>query len=76
MLIQASLLWIFESLFGCHHQHLSRVFTIRRRTYQVCVECGREFEYSWEMMHSMRTSVTDNAYVPLDTVRQAEVSAI
>ena len=47
MLMKTSLLWIFESLFGCHHQRLSRVFTIRRRTYQVCVECGREFEYSW-----------------------------
>ncbi len=55
-LMNTSLLWVFESLFGCHHQQLSRVFTIRRRTYQVCVECGREFEYSWERMHSMRSS--------------------
>jgi hypothetical protein len=57
-----SLLWKFESLFGCHHQQLSRVSTIGRRTYQVCVECRREFEYSWKLMHSMRSSVADNAY--------------
>ena len=41
------LLWIFQFAFGCHHRQLSRVFTIKKRTYQVCVECGREFEYSW-----------------------------
>jgi hypothetical protein len=29
-----SVLWIFESLFGCHHQQLSRVFIIGRRTYR------------------------------------------
>lgn len=74
--MKTSLLWIFESLFGCHHQQLSRAFTIRRRTYQVCIECGREFEYSWALMHSMRSSVADNAYPPLNTVRQPEVSAI
>jgi hypothetical protein len=43
-LVKTSLLWIYEYLFGCHHRHLSRVFTIRRRTYQTCVECGREFD--------------------------------
>ena len=68
--MQISLLRIFESLFGCHHQQLSRVFTIGRRTYQVCVECGREFEYSWKLMHSMRSRVDNNAYAPLNTVRQ------
>ena len=37
-------------LFGCHHKALSRVFTIRHRTYQVCCECGTEFEYSLKTM--------------------------
>jgi hypothetical protein len=73
--MKTSLLWIFEALFGCHHQQLSRVFTIRRRTYQVCFKCGREFEYSWELMRSMRSSVSDNAYPPLSTVRQVGASA-
>ena len=66
----------FEFLFGCYHKQLSRVFTIRRRTYQVCVECGREFEYSWELMRCKRWSVSDNPYVPLNAARQAEASAI
>jgi hypothetical protein len=52
------------------------VFTIKKRTYQVCFEWGREFEYSWELMHSMRSSAADNAYAPLNTVKQADVSAI
>ncbi len=39
------LLWIFQLTFGhCHHRHLSRVFTIKHRTYKVCFDCGREFD--------------------------------
>jgi hypothetical protein len=26
------LLWILQFAFGCHHGHLSRVFTIKKRT--------------------------------------------
>lgn len=73
--METSLLGLFESLFGCHHRHLSRVFTIKKRTYRVCIECGREFEYSWTLMYSMRSSDANNAYAPLNTVRQAETSA-
>jgi hypothetical protein len=35
---------LFEFIFGCRHHHLSRAFTIKRRTYQVCFDCGREFD--------------------------------
>ncbi len=70
------LLQVYQFAFGCHHSQLSRVFTIKKRTYQVCVECGREFEYSWELMYSMQSSVADNACLPLNTVRPAEVPAI
>jgi hypothetical protein len=39
------LLWIFQLTFGhCHHRHLSRLFTIKHRTYKVCFDCGREFD--------------------------------
>jgi len=38
------LLGIFQFVFGCRHRHLSRVFTIKRRTYKVCFDCGREFD--------------------------------
>lgn len=42
---------VFAWLFGCHHYNISRVFTIQGRTYQVCWDCGAEFDYSWERMH-------------------------
>jgi hypothetical protein len=35
--------WILRFAFGCHHRHLSRVFTINKRTYRVCFDCGGEF---------------------------------
>jgi len=38
------LLAVFQFIFGCRHRHLSRVFTIKHRTYQVCFDCGREFD--------------------------------
>jgi hypothetical protein len=38
------LLWFFQFAFGCRHRHLSRIFTIKRRTYKVCFDCGREFD--------------------------------
>jgi hypothetical protein len=41
---------ILDFLFGCHHSHLSRVFTIHRRTYRVCCDCGAKFKYSLASM--------------------------
>jgi hypothetical protein len=38
------LLAVFHFVFGCRHRHLSRVFTIKRRTYQICFDCGRDFD--------------------------------
>jgi hypothetical protein len=35
---------ILQFVFGCRHRHLSRVFTIKHRTYRVCFDCAREFE--------------------------------
>ncbi len=60
---------IFRFAFGCQHSQLSRVFTIKKRTYQVCFECGKEFEYSWEQMHSLRWNVPDPVYAPLNGAR-------
>jgi hypothetical protein len=37
-------LGIFHFIFGCRHRHMSRVFTIKHRTYRVCFDCGREFD--------------------------------
>jgi hypothetical protein len=52
-------------LFGCHHSNLSRVFTIRRRTYRVCCDCGTEFDYSLNKMAIERQSTQAPArYLP------------
>lgn len=67
--------WIFQFVFGCHHRTLSRVFTIKKRTYQVCFDCAREFEYSWALMHSLPAGVADVAVAPLNRAQCAEVSA-
>ena len=47
---------LLDFLFGCHHSNLSRVFTIRRRTYRVCCDCGAEFVYSLQRMAIERQS--------------------
>jgi hypothetical protein len=44
------MLALFDFLFGCHHRKLSRVFTIGRRTYRVCCDCGATFNYSLDAM--------------------------
>jgi len=36
--------WILQFAIGCRHRHLSRVFTIKRRTYRVCFDCAKEFD--------------------------------
>ena len=46
----ASLITILEFLFGCHHVHLSRVFTLKGKSYKVCCSCGASFSYSLETM--------------------------
>jgi hypothetical protein len=71
-----TLLRIVESLLGWHRHQLSRAFTIRKRTYQVCLECGQEFEYSWALMHPIPSSVATRPYAPLDSARHADASAI
>ena len=70
------LLWVFQFAFGCHHRQLRRVLTIKKRTYQVCLECGQEFGYSWALMHSLPSSVTDPSYEPLNSTKHAEVPVI
>ena len=48
------LVFILDFLFSCHYGHLSRVFTIDRRTYKVCFDCGAKFDYSLESMRIER----------------------
>ena len=46
----AIFLAILDFLFGCHHVHLSRVFTLQGETYRVCCDCGAKFAYSLKTM--------------------------
>ncbi len=46
----ARLMTVLDFIFGCHHRHLSRVFTIDRRIYRVCCDCGAKFTYSFDCM--------------------------
>ena len=48
-------------IFGCHHGNLSRVFTIDRRTYRVCCDCGAKFAYSLASMSMERRLKVFNA---------------
>lgn len=50
----AILLAMLDFIFGCHHVHLSRVFTLQGETYQVCCDCGAKFAYSLETMSIVR----------------------
>ena len=45
-----ALMTLFDFLFGCHHVHLSRVFTLGGETYRVCCDCGAKYAYSLEGM--------------------------
>jgi hypothetical protein len=55
----------FQFTFGCRHGQRSRVFTIKERTYQVCLECGQELDYSWAQMHPLQSRVAGNPYASL-----------
>jgi hypothetical protein len=70
------LLWILHLAFGCNHRQISRVFTIKKRTYRVCFQCGQEFEYSWASMHPVRPIAGANGCTRLDQVERGEVPAI
>ena len=42
----AILLTTVEFLFGCWHRNLSRPFTLSGWTYEVCLNCGKQFPYN------------------------------
>ncbi len=50
-----------ELFFGCPHSNLSRVFTIRKRSYQVCCDCGAEFRYLLDAMQIQRRESSPSA---------------
>jgi len=48
--LMATLIAVLDFLFGCHHAHLGRVFTLQGETYRVCCDCGAKYAYSPETM--------------------------
>jgi hypothetical protein len=57
---------VFQFAIGCHHRQRSAVFTIKKRTYQVCLKCGQEFEYSWVLMHPVPSHLASGPHLPLN----------
>jgi hypothetical protein len=39
------ILMVVDSVLGCWHRHRSRPFTLSGWTYEVCLNCGRKFNY-------------------------------
>jgi hypothetical protein len=56
---------LFNFFFGCSHENSTRPFTIARRTYRVCLDCGAERPFS----------VATWSYVPLRELRQQQALA-
>jgi hypothetical protein len=67
--------WIVQFAFGCHHRHLSRVFTIKKRTYKVCLDCGHEFELP-DAYATAPSSVPEIVGARLKTIIHADVATI
>jgi hypothetical protein len=65
---------MIQSACGCHHSRLSGVFTIKKRTYQICLECGQEFPYSWELMRSVPSTAPEDSCALPNRTGHAEVS--
>jgi hypothetical protein len=65
-----------HSAFGCNRRQISRVFSIKERTYRVCFQRGQEFEYSWASMHPVQSSAASNFCAPLDQAGRAAIPAI
>lgn len=51
--LRAVLNFFSEILFGCSHSRLTRPFTLEDRTYKVCLDCGRQVDYSAREMRPL-----------------------
>lgn len=65
---------LFNAMFGCSHNRTTFPITPSRRsklssetagkrTYVVCLDCGKEFDYNWKEMR-MDTAANVNAHAP------------
>ena len=54
----------YNLIFGCRHRALSWPLTVRqprKRTYVVCLACGAEFDYDFEVMQVCRPVATKSS---------------
>ena len=65
--------WMIQLAFGCHHRHISRVFTINKRTYKICLDCGHEFTLP-DACSTARFNIADNVQARLKPAKHADVS--
>ena len=63
--------WMIQFAVGCHHRHMSRVFTIDKRTYKVCLDCRHEFRLPDA---SLGASIGDNVGARLKLAKHARIS--
>lgn len=45
-ILRAIFNFLYETILGCSHQHLTRPFTLEHETYKVCLDCGKRLYYS------------------------------
>lgn len=45
--------FLYETILGCSHQHLTRPFTLEKQTYKVCLDCGKQIYYSAATMRPL-----------------------
>lgn len=45
--------FLYETILGCSHQHLTRPFTLEHETYKVCLDCGKRVYYSAANMRQL-----------------------
>ena len=62
-----------DAVFGCRHSQVTRPFTLRRRTYQVCLDCGREIPYS---LATMSQTTSRSSFVQAPARETAKAGAL
>jgi len=65
----SKILNVFEVVFGCWHRNLSRPFTLSGWTYEVCLNCGKQFAYN-------RAAITSGVAVRKDLALRDSLAKI
>lgn len=68
--------FIYELVFGCGHDHVTRPFTLQSHSYKVCLDCGRHIPYSLEKMRPLRTREFAKDQSPITALIPAPLSMV